>query len=251
MLDKSRIENLESVDPDRFRAALLAPKAGRDALHVYYAFHAELAKIPEIVSEPMIGAIRYQWWRDALEEIYTGKPIRQHDIAQPLAGLISAHKIPRFHLDSLVDGRERDLDPEPFADLQAAQNYCRETSGRIMQTAAIILDANANTETIADLGTAWGMTGILRSWRYYENGMLSNIQFGEFLEATETLFSESQTKTKRLEASIVPATAYVSLIPGFLKAMKKQGYDPKTMVPNYGPLAKKWRLMRTALTGKI
>ncbi len=249
MLDKSRIEYLEKVDPDRFRSSLLAAQKNRVALQTFYAFHAELAKVPEMVSEPMIGAIRYQWWRDALDEIFTGKSIRQHDIARPLAELIHEKNISRFSLDSLINGRERDLDPEPFADIAAAKAYSRETSGRIMQIAAGILESNLDEERISDIGTCWGLTGLLRSWRYYHGGMLSKLEFQGLHSATLELFNS--TRRGKLSPSIVPATAYVSLVPGYLESMAGPGYDPVTMAPQYNPLSKKWRLMKTALTGKI
>ncbi len=249
MLDKSRIEYLEKVDPDRYRAALLAAKADRDALHVFYAFHTELAKVPEVVSEPMIGAIRYQWWRDALEEIYSGKQVRQHDIAKPLAHLIESKSLTRFQLDSLINGRARDLDPEPFADVQSAVDYCRETSGRITQIAAAILKTDFAEDAIIDLGTSWGLTGLLRSWRYYHTGMLSKIDFHDLHQAAETLYLKSGST--KIDAAIMPALAYVSLVPGFLNSMTKSGYDPNAMVPEYRPFSKKWRLMKAALTGKI
>ena len=64
MLSLEVIERVKNADPDRCRAAMFAGKDLRQNLLTLYAFHYELAKIPELVSEPMLGAIRYQWWRD-------------------------------------------------------------------------------------------------------------------------------------------------------------------------------------------
>ena len=75
---------VQSADPDRLRAAQLADKEGRERLLILYAFHLELAKVPELVSEPMIGDIRYQWWRDAVAEIYETNSVRKHEITTPL-----------------------------------------------------------------------------------------------------------------------------------------------------------------------
>ena len=70
MISTPTLEQLKAADPDRCRAAMFADKTTRERLLLLYAFHYELAKVPELVSEPMIGAIRYQWWRDAITEIY-------------------------------------------------------------------------------------------------------------------------------------------------------------------------------------
>ena len=251
MLDKSRIDNLEQVDPDRYRAAGFAPPSERDKLFVFYVFHAELAKIPELVSEPMIGAIRYQWWRDALDEIYSGQPVRQHDIAVPLKAIIDELKIGRFELDSLINGRERDLDPTPFVDMADVLEYCRDTSGRIMQTAVSIISPNTNSDHYCELGTCWGLLGLARSWRFYHNSMLGNISWPELLLEIQTRYNQARAEIGKIDAEITPAIAYAGLIPGYLKTMSKPSYDPLNQGPNYSQLAKKARLLRVALSGKI
>jgi phytoene synthase len=37
-------------------------------------FTHEVARARQAVSEPMLAAIRLQWWREALDEIFSGKP---------------------------------------------------------------------------------------------------------------------------------------------------------------------------------
>ena len=53
-------------DPDRWLATLFLPEAARAPVHALLAFNGEIAKIRDLVSEPMLGEIRYQWWRDAM-----------------------------------------------------------------------------------------------------------------------------------------------------------------------------------------
>ena len=52
-------------DPDRSLAVLFAPRESRASLFALYALNVELARIAEQVSEPDLGAIRLQWWREA------------------------------------------------------------------------------------------------------------------------------------------------------------------------------------------
>src|SRR3546814_19441352 len=63
----------------------------REHLFALYAFNHEVAKTAEVVSEPMIGRIRLQWWRECLDGIYDGAA-RQHEVVQPLAEPISSEE---------------------------------------------------------------------------------------------------------------------------------------------------------------
>ena len=240
------IARLAQTDPDRVRAAQLATPEDRDALMVLYAFHAELAKVPELVSEPLIGQIRYQWWRDALDEVYSGKPPRKHEVVLPLAEMIAERDVPRFGLDQLIDGRARDLDPRPFADIEAAKDYARTTSGRLMQTAAGLL--GVEDERIVQAGEAWGLMGLARSWRFYKGSMLQHLDASDLAEAAEECLGRAAGK---LPAAAIPATAYAALVPLYGRAVSRPGHDPATDKVEVGALRKQARLMRAAMTGKI
>ncbi|HTV90379.1 MAG TPA: squalene/phytoene synthase family protein, partial [Stellaceae bacterium] len=54
-------------DRDRYQTALLAPAEKREALFALYAFNYEIARVRETVREPMLGQIRLQWWREAID----------------------------------------------------------------------------------------------------------------------------------------------------------------------------------------
>ena len=62
---------VRAADRDRYISALLAPADRRLDLMTLYAFDAELARIATTVSEPLLGEIRLQWWRDALAPLLT------------------------------------------------------------------------------------------------------------------------------------------------------------------------------------
>jgi len=81
---------LRRQDADRYLTALFAPGDRREALFALYAFNLEVARAREVVSEPFMGLIRLQWWRDALDEVYQGR-IRAHEVIRPLASAISAY----------------------------------------------------------------------------------------------------------------------------------------------------------------
>src|SRR3546814_15149921 len=70
-------------DPDRWLTALFAPDARRPALLALYAFNAEIARAREAVSQPMIGQIRLQWWREDWEGMEAGG-VRAHPVVLAL-----------------------------------------------------------------------------------------------------------------------------------------------------------------------
>ena len=250
MLSEPTLQQLKSVDPDRLRAAVFADKAGRERLQLLYAFHYELAKVPELVSEPMIGKIRYQWWRDAVAEIYEGKAVRKHEIATPLAKTLLEYDVPRFWVDRLIDGRERDLDPTPFANLEEAKSYCRQTSGVLMQIAVKVLGEEPD-ESVLSAGEAWGLTGLARAFGHYQKGMLSALDFKALCRAAQESRNLASKGLKTLPSTAFPAVAYTALVPKFITRLAHSKHDPATMTISYGPLLKQLRLMGAVMRGRV
>ena len=226
------------------RAARLAEDSPRDALFALYAFHAELAKIPELVREPMMGRIRYQWWRDCVEEIYGEGPVRQHEVSTPLADMVAQTALSRFHLDRIIDGRERDLDPRPFGSVADATDYADATSGALLNAALAVVGADSADAA----GRAWGLTGLARGYRYYADSMLKGVAFADIVSAARTAYADARG---RFGPDTVPAVAYVALVPGYLKRMAGRTYDPTQHAPGYPPFAKQVRLLRVAATGRV
>src|SRR5215472_9930637 len=100
-------------DRDRYQTALFAPAAAREALFALYAFNYEVARVRESVTEPMLGQIRLQWWREAIDAAYAGREPRRHPVVEPLAGMIAKFAPERRHFDRLIDAREADLRDAP------------------------------------------------------------------------------------------------------------------------------------------
>ena len=246
-LDAAIVDRLAQTDPDRVRAAQLASADDRAALMVLYAFHAELARIPESVTQPLIGNMRYQFWRDVVEEIYADKPPRAHEIVAPLSELVRSRELPRYWIDRLIDARERDLDPRPFETMHAAQDYAKATSGTLMQLAVHVL-GGSDTEQVAALGEAWGLIGLARAYRFYKGSMLQHLDQPSLVSAARDTLAEGRG---RLPATIIPAVAYAAFVPLYARAMSHRGHDPAKGKVEVGAVAKQRRLLRAALTGRV
>lgn len=128
-------------DPDRFASAMTAPLSLRGDLMVLYAFNLSVAKAPWVTSEPMLAEMRMQWWCDALDEIYTGKIPRSHEVVLPLAALIRRADLPRAVFDTLIEARRGDIYPRPPPDWGAVWRYLAATGGGLMQLAALASSA--------------------------------------------------------------------------------------------------------------
>ncbi|MEX3315229.1 squalene/phytoene synthase family protein [Sulfitobacter sp. PS-8MA] len=149
---------VERADPWRFRAAMAAPLETRKLLFPLYAFNVEVARAPWVTQETMIAEMRLQWWRDALEEIAEGKPVRRHEVTTPLARAITPDDA-RL-LDELVAARRWDIYKDPFEDEAHFERYIDQTAGHLMWVAARRLGAEDET-TVRNAAYATGIAAWL------------------------------------------------------------------------------------------
>src|SRR4029453_16066143 len=110
-------------DPDRYLCALFAPAERRNTVLGLVLFHHELARVPDVVSQPMAGYIRYQWWRDALDELTQGKPPRQHPVVAELASALQRGWASVDALQALIDAREVMLEHVGAEDINSLERY--------------------------------------------------------------------------------------------------------------------------------
>jgi phytoene synthase len=152
-------------DNDRFLACLFAPAGRREALFAVFAFNLEVAKTREVVTQPVLGQMRLQWWRDVVEAVYGGGPLPAHEVAGPVAAAINDHALSRGHFDRLIDAREADLDDEGPATLSCLERYAEVTAAPL---AALSLEAlgvrdDAATRAGHHAAVAFALAGLLRA----------------------------------------------------------------------------------------
>lgn len=123
-LDKT----VRAGDEDRWMSSRYAPRRQRRALIALYAFAFELARVRLVVTEAPLGAIRFQWWRDALDEIKAGKKPRDHEVVSALADMLAEKQLGMDALERLIDQYEtsfeasdRALQPEALLTATAAR----------------------------------------------------------------------------------------------------------------------------------
>ncbi len=156
-------EQVRRLDHDRYLTTLFAPAEARARLIALYAFNTEVARVGEVVSEPIIGQMRLQWWREAIAEAAAGRP-RKHPVVAGLVDVLAAGAAPD-DFEPLLVARERDLDAAPPADLAALEAYADGTSASLMRIAARQLGADdtATDAAARHVGIAWALVGSLRA----------------------------------------------------------------------------------------
>ncbi len=158
------VASARAGEPDRYLAALLAPPAARSGLLALAAFAGEIARVPYIASsEPAIGEIRLQWWRDALqpadEAARTGNPI-----ADALRAAARSHALPRALLLDIIEARSLDVAGEAMADDAALHSHLWKSEGALFALAGRILAPDAEVAidaAAAASGHAYGLTRLL------------------------------------------------------------------------------------------
>ena len=259
-------------DLDRYTSALFAPSASREHLCALYAFNVELARIGEQVSEPQLGEIRLQWWRDALDRACAGETTGQ-PVADALGRAVRECDLSRRSLADLIDARRFDVSVRVMPDTAALDDYLAKTAGALFKLAREIgmaggraAEPRALEQAVRAAGIAYGLTGLMRALPVHvrrgrvdipEDGLLrhgtspAQLLAGEGGEGlTELLADLRETARGALKsatqhlAELPPAaqTAFLplALVDPYLSALQK--VDPLRQVADINPLTRFWRL---------
>ena len=263
---------VRKADPNRFISALFAPAAKRPLLFALYAFNHELAHVGESVREPMMGEIRLQWWREAVDGARSGQP-RAHDVARGLAEIFAAIDLPNELFDAMIDARAFDLGVEPFATLEALEAYADSTSGNLMRLAAHILGDGARHDELArEAGIAMALTAILRAIPFHASrrklflpaDLLSEVDIEETFAGRETAnlrtvvgiiaarVREHLAKARRMpKPAALAAFLPAALVPGYIRLITKPSFDPFKTPAEIPLYHRQLALLRASLRGRV
>lgn len=154
---------LRETDRDRYLACLLSPEDKREDLAALYAFNAELARIRDLVREPLPGEVRMQWWRDLLEGNAHGES-QSNPVAAGLLTAIEKHRLPVTALVALIEARIFDLYDDPIENRAELEAYAGHTASALIQLSSLVLDPSAaasHAETAGHAGVAQTIAGLL------------------------------------------------------------------------------------------
>ena len=141
---------------------LFLPPARRRAITALYAFCREVDDVVDECSDANIARTKLAWWRNQVAMIYDGAP--EHPVAQALAAMVPAFRLPQERLQEIIDGMEMDLTQRRYADFAALQLYCYRVASVVgLLSAEIFGFRDADTLKYAEnLGMAFQLTNIIR-----------------------------------------------------------------------------------------
>ncbi len=246
---------VERGDPDRFMAAMAAPVKARAVLFPIYAFNVEVARAPWLTQESMIAEMRLQWWRDVLEEIRTGRDVRRHEVATPLAGVLDAEGAGL--LDQLIVARRWDIYRDPFEDMQHFREYLDHTSANLLLASARALcPTELPEDALRQAGFALGLANWLRAIPALESSGRIPLVEGT-PDAVRTLAKEgiAALMQARKGCARLPKIARPALNPLWQSAtiLRQAERAPSNVASGsleLSPARSRLMLMRTAFTGR-
>jgi phytoene synthase len=203
-------DTVRRADPDRWLASrFIADAEARADVIALYAFDHVLARVPALVSDPLMGEIRLTWWREALDEIYAGGPVRSHPVSLALARAVRRRGLDRAPLDEMIAARFGDLDAAPFADEAEVLAYADHTAGALMLAAAQALGGAAGFDPVRSAGRAYGLSQMAHRREIGGRTRLPQSLGPDRLRAlVATALVDGRPLLKSLPAPVFPAVAY-------------------------------------------
>jgi phytoene synthase len=253
-------------DRDRYVADLFASPNARKHLFALHAFDLEIARVAKVVSEPALGEIRLQWWRDALAAGEgAGNPL-----LEAVLETLRAFALPSAALDMLIEARISDLYDDPMPTFEALEGYVRHTSTTMFDLAARICGGQAEEASVR-AGMAYGITALLRSFALHASrrqlfvpldapnsgatpeqifagqpsaGLVNAL--GVLRSRARENLTAFEALLPQLPAATMPALLPVAVVPGYLSVMEQPGYDPFRTPVEVPQWRRQWGLWRAA-----
>lgn len=272
-------ELVRQEDRDRFLTALFAPADRRDDLMALYAFNAELARIRSSVSEMLIGRMKLQWWKDAVENIYAGNGApKGHPVAEALGRIIIRHNLSGVHFETMFAAREKDFEEiEPSSNptnAKSLESYAENTASRLTCLVLQLLGVEKETsyQAAQHVGVAYALTGILRAVLMHarENRLylpqdrmaaagltgLQDVHLRRNSQALAAIIKElaatasahvTRARTIKVEPTAVPALLIATAAEHHLKNLERAAYDvadARVIFSRVGVLSLIWKAWR-------
>ena len=227
---------IRRVDPDRWISSRFIPDPQvRADVIALYAFDHELARAPKVASNPLIGEIRLTWWREALDEIFEGRPVRRHPTAEALAGAVARRGLERDPLERMIDARYRLLDAQPMSKDEAVE-FAADSAGAAAAAAVAVLDPSY-VEYSAD-ATSWAaLWGMSLLWL---NDRIAPDAEQSFLAELDLSLEEART----IERGAAPPKAFPAVAHATLARSYRRHRNP-------GALEKRLRVTLAVARGAI
>ncbi|KAK7558773.1 Squalene/phytoene synthase [Phyllosticta citricarpa] len=161
---------LRTYDSPSFTLQTFVPPSARTAYLAIRAFNIDIARIADATSNPIVGRMRMQFWRDAITRALAGNPPKE-----PVAVLL-AHALESLQSQNgssglskswflrVINEREKALGNPPYPSLAALERYAENTYATLLYlTLQAVPLASVTVDHLAShIGKAIGIAAVLR-----------------------------------------------------------------------------------------
>lgn len=162
---------LRKYDSPSYTLQTFIPAPARTAYLAIRALNIELARIPDTTSNPAIGSMRIQFWRDNINSAFAGRPAKHpvpmllsHAIWSLAARTAGTAQLSRTWFLRLISAREQYLSNRPYPSLDALEQYAENTYSTLLYLtlSALPLASLPADHLASHIGKATGIVAILR-----------------------------------------------------------------------------------------
>ena len=129
------------------------------------AFNIEVARIPDMVSNPTVGSFRMRFWRDTINATFDAQPPAE-PVAILLASVLANYRMNKSWFLRLINSRERTLTHPGFTNLNELESYAEKTYSTVLYLtlSAYPLQSMTMDHLASHVGKAAGICAVLRGF---------------------------------------------------------------------------------------
>lgn len=149
-----------SVDPERWLAVAYAPVGKRAGLGALFALDVTLGNVVASTTEPMIGAMRLAWWREAIEKLAGGEAPAEMVLQALDASLVRHNPGIAPMLAAMVDGWLALIEVDPL-DEEALEIHAQARGAALFALAARHLGQDGlGEDNVRQWGRGWALVDL-------------------------------------------------------------------------------------------
>ena len=164
-------DSFRKYDAPSYTLLAFVPPTSQSAYLAIRAFNIEIARIPDTVSTPQVGALRYQFWKDNITKALQGIPSK-HPVPLLLAAAADSlddrskgtAKFSKSWFIRVTSTREQYMNNNPYISLSALESYAENTYSTLLYLSLQSLPmASVTADHVAShIGKAAGISAVLR-----------------------------------------------------------------------------------------
>ncbi|XP_075995137.1 NADH dehydrogenase (ubiquinone) complex I, assembly factor 6 isoform X2 [Genypterus blacodes] len=127
-------------------------------------------QVKDSTSQTTIGLMRMQFWKTAIDEIYSDHP-PNHPVAMELWRAVRKHQLTKRWLQRIITDREKDLEDRAYRNLKELETYAENTHASLLY---LLLECLGVRSVHADhaashIGKAHGIVTCVRATPYHSS----------------------------------------------------------------------------------